>query len=430
MVKARAELVLDHPFFASLALRLELVEDSGCETAWSNGRVLAFNPRYIEALPLEKVKGLQGHEVMHLACGHHTRRRGRDRKLWNMACDYAINWILLDAGLELPSGFFDDPAYRDMSVDKIYSVLSKKLDEFKGGADSGDQAESWEEEDDDPGGIMDSGQDQEDVEQQEQEGDEAGDQGEAAGRDDEEGEQDGLDIRNGDPGKSGEIRDAVDKNGGPAGQADMREIEDMWRISLSQAVQRAKAMGDLPAGLERLVSEIIYPKLNWREILRRFINSSARNDYSWIPPNRRYIHKGLYLPSPRNEELPEIVVAVDTSGSVTQTELDGFSAELSAILEDYDTRLKVLYCDAGIAGVETFGRFDLPLELHPKGGGGTDFRPPFDWVEDHGEQPACLIYLTDMECNRFPEEPAYPVLWVRTKGGENRPPFGELLEIT
>jgi len=406
MVKARAELVMDHPFFGSLALRLKLKEDPTCETTWSDGRILAFNPAYIELLPLPKVTGIQAHEVMHLACQHHTRRKGRDHKLWNVAGDYAINWLLLEAGFELPEGFLVDPAYKDKSVDEIYTVLIKQHEEEKSGGEGQDQGKGQEE----------------DADQKQDRGlTEQGDSHDGSEEDEDEDQESLF----GDPGKSGEVRDATAPDGRPASPADITNAEKDWRIALGHAL----AMGDLPAGLERLLGYVTNPRLDWKTILRRFIDASARDDYSWMPPNRRYVHMGLHLPSLRSQKLPEIVLAIDTSGSISENELEQFAAEVSAILEDYDTRINVVYCDAKVAGIETYERWDLPLQLNPKGGGGTDFRPPFQWVEEQGRQPACLIYLTDLECNRYPEEPVYPVLWAKIGNRGMTPPFGELIEI-
>ena len=142
IVKARSELVLDHPFFGVLALRLRLKNDPGCETAWADGRTLGFNSEYMQKLSLEQTKGLLGHEVMHLACGHHLRRNGRNARLWNQACDLAINWLLLDAGLTLPEGFFDDPELRDREVEAIYEVLLERSEKQGESGENGEQGES------------------------------------------------------------------------------------------------------------------------------------------------------------------------------------------------------------------------------------------------------------------------------------------------
>jgi predicted metal-dependent peptidase len=199
---------------------------------------------------------------------------------------------------------------------------------------------------------------------------------------------------------------------------------------MAQAVQQAKAMGSLPGALERLVSDILEPVLDWRELLRRFVDTSAKNDYQWFPPNRRYVHSGLLLPSLRSQELKNITLAMDTSGSITDDDLKAFQAEVRALVEDYQANATVIYCDDKVRKVERFDE-GSPVELHPKGGGGTDFRPPFEHIEESGEYPVCLIYQTDGECRDFPVVPPYPVLWVLTRRrsyGWN-PPFGETITL-
>jgi predicted metal-dependent peptidase len=123
----------------------------------------------------------------------------------------------------------------------------------------------------------------------------------------------------------------------------------------------------------------------------------------------------------------ELVIAVDTSGSIGHQELEQFAGEITAISEEAQPeRIHVVYCDAAVQSTEEFGPSE-PIKLSPKGGGGTDFRPPFQWVEEEGIQPKCLIYLTDLCCNSFPEPPEYPVLWVTDS--RTTAPFGETLRI-
>jgi len=429
VMRARAGLVLDHPFFGHLALRLKLVEDRDCDTAWSDGKVLAYNPLYADLLSGEKLKGLMGHVTMHPACRHHLRRNGRHKNLWNMACDYAINWILLDAGLTLPDGYLDDPDLRGKNADEIYARLAEDPDnarpESMDGPSEHKETENGEKDEDvdaegrrgkqsDP---SESGSD-EDLDAEPDAAQEA------------DPENDGKRSEHGDPGRAGEVRDAPPPEAGAVESGDEIEEESRWRINLAQALSRARRMGDLPAGLERLVENLLAPKLDWRSLLNRFIQASIRCDYAWTPPNRRYIHRGLYLPAMRSDDLPEVVVALDTSGSVSPGELDQFAAELSAILETCAMTVHLLYCDMRVVRAERFKRQDLPLVLKPAGGGGTDFRPAFDWVDRQGIAPMCMIYLTDMACNRFPSEPPYPVLWAFIGNEDIRPPFGDALAVT
>jgi len=118
---------------------------------------------------------------------------------------------------------------------------------------------------------------------------------------------------------------------------------------------------------------------------------------------------------------------VDVSGSIGQEALDSFAGELSCVLEEFDTELRVMTCDVNVTTSQSMTRQDLPLRLNTRGGGGTDFRPPFELIEKEGDIPASLIYFTDMQCTRYPEEPGYPVLWVTAQEPQSPPPFGEVV---
>lgn len=359
--KARAGLVLDHPFFGSLALRQQIKIDPDCQTAWTDGLTMGFNPDFIDQLPIDQLKSIVAHEVLHVGLAHHARRQERDPKKWNAAADYTVNNLLVESRFSLPGSALI--GFQGLTAEAIYNKIPTPPD------NKGD-----------------------------------------------------------DPGKMGEVRDAPGKNGKPS-PAEAAAAEAEAKATLAQAAQQAKAMGRLPSSIARLVEELLQPKVDWREILKRFINQSAKNDYAWTPPNRRYIYKNIYLPSLRNQEIGEIVIAVDTSGSVSAAQINEFAAELTAIVEETPATVTVIYCDSKIKNTETFNRDDLPIVLNPQGGGGTNFIPPFEHVEESEIQPACLIYLTDGECSRFPKEPPYPVLWGLTQKINLNPPFGESIVI-
>lgn len=364
ITKARAGLILDQPFFGSLALRLKIKEDRSFRTGYTNGTVLGYNPEWVDTLSLEEVKGFICHEIMHIACSHQTRRQWRDPKKWNIACDYAINLILIDSGFTLPDDVLVSDQYKNMSAEEIYAKLPPNL----------------------------------------------------------------LFDENNDPGGCGAVKDAEGEDGRPLSHKELAQVEQDWKVAISQAAQQAKMMGDLPAEVDRLVKKILEPVVNWKEVLRRFIEQSAKNDYTWKIPNKRYIHGNLYLPSLLSEELKPIAIAVDTSGSIGQEELDRFAAEITGILQDCKTSCTVIYCDTEVQRTEEFNS-DTPVKLNPKGGGGTDFRPIFQYIEKHGLGISCLIYLTDME-GEFPETvPNYPVLWAKIGDSKINPPFGEEVKI-
>ena len=164
----------------------------------------------------------------------------------------------------------------------------------------------------------------------------------------------------------------------------------------------------------RAIREQVAPKVDWRDVLRRYLSAAAKSDYAWTPPNRRHIARGLYLPSLRSETLGPVVVAVDTSGSIDDGTLAAFAAEITAILDEAAPEaIHVVYCDAAVAGTERFEPGDA-IRLTPQGGGGTAFRPVFDWIARSDIQPVCAIYLTDLDGDDFGPAPDYPVLWVST----------------
>jgi predicted metal-dependent peptidase len=227
-----------------------------------------------------------------------------------------------------------------------------------------------------------------------------------------------------DGGALGEFRDAPtgpDSDGNPA------PSEQEWKQAAIQAATQAKQKGKLPSSLERLVQQALEPKVDWRGVLRRFMERAA-SDYSWHMPNRRYVAAGLYLPSLLSHEMPEVAIAVDTSGSIDDVILRAFQAEVAAVIgETNPAAVTVYYADAAVARVDRFERGEL-LVWKPAGGGGTDFRPVFRAVAKGETVPACLIYLTDL-CGTFPEnEPdGLPVLWVT--GEDSKAPWGETVKM-
>jgi predicted metal-dependent peptidase len=364
---ARTSLVLDQPFFGALALRLAMKEDPTCKTAWVDGRTLGYNPEFVEDLTHAELVGLIAHEVMHCAAGHPWRRDAREHRRWNHACDRTINPMLRDSGFALPEGalYEIDPSHHGKSSEWVYDRLPP-----------------------DPDG----------------DGSGAGDDGGA-----------------GDP--LGEVRDA------PAEADAEGNSEADWQQAVQQAAQAAKARGSLSGDLERAAKAVAEARVDWRSVLRRFVQQVARADYSWTRPNPRYLARGLYLPALRSEEMGPVVVAIDTSGSIDAVLLDQFGGELRAIAEDLrPERVHVIYCDSAVRRIDTFERGE-PIELHPAGGGGTAFSPVFEAVDDLEDVPSCVVYLTDLD-GTFPESaPPMPVLWASTSGPDDEVPFGEVVPV-
>lgn len=398
MDRGASQLVMQQPFFAALYMRLVRRERLDVETMRVDGVSLDYNPDFVLGLTMPQLVGVLAHEVSHLAALHHTRRGHRDLATWQKAADYSINPIVMAAGLELPAGCLIDPQYDGLSAEEIYAQLVKQQQD-------------------------DQGQDQAKDSQS------AAGAGAAHGQDQAQGQAPGQGSGGTDPAGCGEVADAPV----PAGemqqtQANLDEQEAEWRVAVIQAQQAARAAGKMPGALSEAIDQVKRPKVDWRDQLRRFFTANDRTDYSWTPPNRRFASQNLYLPSLRSEEMGEMVLAIDTSASVTKAELDAFAAEFRSIMEEVRPRLiHIVYCDAMVQLVEQFTRDDVDIRLQAPGRGGTRFVPVFKWVEENHISPSCLVYLTDLECNEFPQEPDYPTLWVST----NRPhaPFGEVIKL-
>jgi predicted metal-dependent peptidase len=164
-------------------------------------------------------------------------------------------------------------------------------------------------------------------------------------------------------------------------------------------------------------------------VLREFVASTAKNDYSWVRPNRRSLAQGVYLPGLHSEELGDVILAVDTSGSIDEAMLGQFASEVNAVMSAYDCSVTVLYHDTEIQKVQTWRSADGPLVLDPVGGGGTNHICVFDWIDLEGANPACVICLTDLETEFPAEYHAAPVLWAVIGYCQTTPPFGQVVRI-
>lgn len=386
VMAARVALILSQPFFGMLALRLKVIETSAVPTAATDGTSLLFNPAFVESLSHDELVGLIAHEVMHCALGHPWRRGGRQPKRWNIAADHVINLILTDAKFKLPADGYCDAQYAGMSSEQVYDRLPESADQNP---------------DTSQGTCLDAP---------------AGD-GSSAGDSDSDGDGNSNSQQPGSP-----------QQQQPAQAPNMTESD--WQQAARQAAALADGQGKLPASMQRLITEALRPRADWRSVLRRFVSETSKADYAWTRPNRRYLSQGLYLPALHSERCGRIAVAVDTSGSIDDVLLAQFSAELNSIISEVrPTAVDVLYCDAALHAVRTYDSDSGPIALEAIGGGGTDFNPVFDYYDQPDAEPIiALVYLTDLY-GSFPQtEPDYPVLWAVT-GSADHAPFGETVRL-
>lgn len=412
ITRMRTALVMSSPYYGILAMRLIPKEGAEFKTAATDGKHFFYNPAYIAGMEDSKLKGLIAHQVGHCFLGHIWRRGTRDPRLWNIACDYALDAMLVRAKFDVPNPLVN-PAWAGWSAEQIYAVLGEpRQGSGQGNAQPGDGNDGQSPDD--------AAEEQsEDATQRKQPGQAGNTDGGAKSK------QAAIDAMFGEGPTKGEVLDA------PAETAIQDQAE--WNQAVVAAAQVAKSQGSLPGDLELLIQEIIAPKVDWKSITRRFAQMCASLDYSWRTPSQRYTE--VYLPRLRSEHMPPFVIGWDTSGSMMSAKDQAtVMAEVSAIIEEVMPEVThVVFFDARVTGTQEFMPGD-PLKYEPRGGGGTRFEPVFEWIEEQGIDPACLMMFTDMYGSFPSEEPSYPVLWASTTkpselSDRYQAPFGEMVYL-
>lgn len=398
LAAARTRLILDQPFLGSLVMHLPLTvaDKAWCKTTATDARALYYNAEYIAALTLGQTQFVLAHEAMHCAMAHFARREHREKHRWDVACDYAVNMMLDDENLRGPPNALTDAKYRGLTAEEIYPILHQDTDEQP----------------------MDQHLFDQDSQGQGGQG-EAALGGEAGHREGSEGSEAGHEQ----PRQAGQPRESNEAlTAPPTHWADAGKLDEQWRGRLAAAAQSARQAGKLSASLQRFVDELIAPQLSWRALLADYLVRTARDDYSFQRPSRR--ESAAMLPR-LSSQGTRLVVAVDTSGSVQTEELTQFLSEVDAIKAQVRADVTLLACDERLADgapwlFSAWETMVLPTEV--TGGGGTDFRPVFAWVERENANPDALLYFTDAE-GVFPSvPPPYPVVWLVK--GRAPVPFG------
>lgn len=191
-------------------------------------------------------------------------------------------------------------------------------------------------------------------------------------------------------------------------------------MNVAAALETARQQGNLPQHLERLAKAILTPKISWEEIMREFMTAKVRNDYTYIKPNKRYASTGFIQASLENPSLGDIVIAIDTSGSLSEKEHSHILGQIINFLNQYTCKLYLIYCDCQVNKVIVIDQNDTELPTKLYGGGGTDFRPVFNYLEQEQIEPTCVIYFTDGYCSSFPKQTSinYPVCWIITTAND------------
>jgi predicted metal-dependent peptidase len=380
---ARVMLVIRHPFFGQLAMRLKLVNaDQWCETAATDGRHFYYNTKFVNELKAEEMMFLFCHELLHAAYEHCGRTLPEhNRHLANVAMDYVINQDLIrhNLGQKLKVGLYEKK-YEGWSWEAVYDDLMQNVQKIN----------------------IDDLVDQLIDEHLEGEG-EGG---------------------NGDKEGQGKGRPKIS-------ESERQAIKDEFREAmLSAANSTSQGAGNLPGNLQKMIKDLTEPKINWREMIRQQIQSTVRNDYTYRIPSRKNFANGFTMPSMQRDQSVEVHVAVDVSGSISDKQARDFFSEIKGIMDSFDDYKVTVWCfDTRISNpqsYETYGNEDIS-SYEIMGGGGTDFDCNWTYMKANDIRPKMFIMFTDGEPYGSWGDPDYcDTLWIISNPYNKGivPPFG------
>lgn len=376
----RAWLMTRQPFTARLMMQLNLVAvvDDRLPTAGTDGDAVFLNADFMASRSVADRRFILAHEVWHCALGHHRRQLSRESERWNHACDYEVNALLKGMLGHCPAEALYKAGFVGQSAEQIYPRLAACTPPRRR-TRSGSRRRL-------------------------------------------------LDVHDltGILGDGGSVNDPA-FSPRPVTADNARRWQQRL-VATAQQVERQHGQGSLPAQLRTLIERLRRPVVAWQQVLATFIQTTLSGSRQWLPPSRRHVHAGLYLPSQRSQTL-SLAVALDTSGSCQQA-LPHFLSELAGILGACDrVSLDVLEFDAEVARRTTLDESELyrlsQWECH--GGGGSDIRPVFDALE--ATPPDVLVAFTDGYIAAPENVPGYPVLWCLTERGRRPVDWGTEIAV-
>jgi len=373
IARAKTRLVLDHPFWGSLVLGTPFYKDD-IPTMCTDGQCIKWGAEFVDKCTDKETPFVIAHEICHIFLKHCTPIKEIDGKpadaeLMNIAMDYVINAMLIEASVgDMPEGGLYAPEHSGKTWLQVYRELLK-MD-----TDKRPKPQQW----------------------------------------------------------GGNVGTPKDDSGNELQGSELDQFNAKLDQRIFLAANGAKSVGKLPAKIAELVNKMRRSKVDWRDVFHRFIGGDQPDDYTFRKPNKKvWYQQGVYMPSIDKIGVGDIVVAVDTSGSVNSTELSQFLGELNAVSEDHKPRsVTVITCDAEVQSVTRYEQGDVIDKIECKGRGGTRVEPVFNYIRENELPVDNMVYFTDMGIFDFPDNtPDYPVLWVSTDPNCNDAPFGETTRI-
>lgn len=427
--RARVKLLLKHPFFGSILLRhaVEFYEQ-GDRPFQTDAYVdlkgtIHVCRQYVERLNEQQTIFLLAHEILHVAFAHLPRMKGKEPELWNQACDIVVNEILIEEKVgECTKDAIRSLGAQDKTVDEVYAMLLAQKQNPKYSpmyldinSDSGDG-------DSEDGDSGDGDSDDSDSGSGRNNEDQHGKSGNKEGKKDGDGDKKHKAV-------FGHRRDLPEKFVGDATSSEIEEALLQSAMDLAQGEQAAKEAGKFGSGLARRVLKAIRSKVPWYQRLEFLLTAKCDQHHSWRRPNKRY-QPAVYLP--RREKMPgmgEVVIVIDSSGSISDRTLSEFYGHLIGILEQCKPeRIHLLFVTTVVEYAKTFEREDVFEFSKQNWYGGTDMCQGIEWAKKNAPDAQAVLILTD-GYTPYPDREELPLVWIMTEIC-NESPVGVTLHLT
>jgi len=368
--QAKAKLLVDYPYFGTLASKLELVLNDDIQAFKSDGKKLEYSSDFLQHVELSELEFVLANGAMHSVLAHDMRKNNRSGWLWQMATDIAINDMLIENGLDMPQDAQYRIRFKGMYAEEIYAQLKDDIlredEDLEYDADDSDDVEQNSE--------KEKEKSQENQTQQEI-------------------------------------------------QEEILQEQLLAEEAISLLASEFKK-GEIPHAIDRFFKLDFIASVDWRDELKSAIDRYHKDDFTLLSPNKKFIHQGIYLPSNVSQTF-RLVIAVDSSASIDEVLLNQFLSEvnfLMSLIQNY--QIELLVCDEKIQSHDTFYSGDS-LACGIVGGMGTDFRPVFEFIDKEFDDVKLLLYFTDLD-GKFPHaKPDFEVKWVSKKAKDI--PFGEII---
>ncbi|MCR5324917.1 MAG: VWA-like domain-containing protein [Lachnospiraceae bacterium] len=359
----KMDMMKELPFYGDILMRVEVREDSEIETAQTNGKSISYNPDFFAELSEGQRNYVLLHEVLHILLLHWKRQAGRNRELWNIACDYVVNgiidhkictynilgWIKIERP---PYGCFVKGYYHGEPAEQFYKELYGKLkNKIKALTDRGEGN----------GGILKVN-------------------GMYAV------EIDKVHVRT-----PADLAEAQEQS-----ESEVAEAETFIKELVKDTIKRRGTAGCyIPEQIVKLTES---KKLPWNKLLYEFLEEKVDEESSYLTPERKYIHMDLIIPglSKTEDELGEIWAFVDTSGSIAGNELDQFMTQLYRIAKEFRCIFNIAFWDTKVSDVfENVTNKEDVLKCRPRHSGGTDIDCVYDYIREEKPKIGVMLILTD-----------------------------------